>query len=306
MYRPLECPTSLRPAPFLKSGRKGRIGPDSAAHPEIAAKREVPVQNGATSSSSHPLDHTLQRSRLPKPRPASKVTDFTLYPKSAPLPMVPRMLQALNPIEQLRAGQLGRRLLQLFLGLSLFGISNTLLIRSNLGLDPWNVFHQGLMQLVPLSLGQVIIAVGLVVLLFWIPLRQWPGLGTIANVTWVGVATDFALSVTPSLDQSPLWMRAGAFGLSIVICAAAVALYIGTQLGPGPRDGLMTGIAARSGRSIRFVRTLLELFALSTGWLMGGDVGVGTVAFALCVGPLVQVFLPYAIVKVEQEGAADS
>lgn len=209
------------------------------------------------------------------------------------------MLQALNPIEQLRGGQLGRRLAQLFVGLSLFGVSNTLLIRANLGLDPWNVFHRGLMQLVPLSIGQVIICVGLVVLLFWIPLRQWPGLGTIANVTWVGIATDYVLSVTPALDQSPLWLRAGAFGLSILICALAVALYIGTQLGPGPRDGLMTGIAQRTGKSIRLVRTVLEVFALSAGWLMGGEVGIGTVAFALCVGPLVQVFLPYALVKIE-------
>lgn len=209
------------------------------------------------------------------------------------------MLQALNPIEQLRAGQLGRRLAQLFVGLSMFGISNTLLVRANLGLDPWNVFHRGLMQLVPFSLGQIIIAVGLVVLLFWIPLRQWPGLGTIANVTWVGIATDFVLSITPSMDQSPLWMRAAAFGLGILICAAGVALYIGTQLGPGPRDGLMTGLAARTGRSIRFVRTALELFALGAGWIMGGEVGIGTVAFALCVGPLVQVFLPHTIIHLD-------
>lgn len=213
--------------------------------------------------------------------------------------MVQAMLQALNPIEQLRGGRLTRRIAQLFIGLSLFGISNTLLIRANLGLDPWNVFHRGLMQLLPLSLGQVIIAVGLVVLLFWIPLKQWPGLGTIANVTWVGLATDAMLSLTPSMDQSPLWARAGAFGLSILICALAVALYIGTQLGPGPRDGLMTGIAQRSGRSIRLIRTILEIFALSAGWLMGGEVGIGTIAFALCVGPLVQVFLPYTIVRVE-------
>lgn len=209
------------------------------------------------------------------------------------------MLQALTPMQQLRGGQLPRRALQLALGLSLFGVSNTLLLRANLGLDPWNVFHRGLMQLLPLSIGETIIAVGLVVLLLWIPLRQWPGIGTVANVLWVGVATDLVLAWAPAMDTSPLWLRVLAFFGGVVLCAAAVSLYIGSQLGPGPRDGLMTGLSMRTGRSIRFIRTGLELFALGAGWLMGGEVGLGTLAYALCVGPLVQLLLPYTVVRVD-------
>lgn len=218
--------------------------------------------------------------------------------------MVRTMLQALTPAQQLRGGRLPRRLIQLFVGLSLFGVSNTLLLRANLGLDPWNVFHRGLMHLLPLTIGQVIIVVGLVVLLAWIPLRQWPGLGTIANVLWAGIATDFILARAPHFASDALGPRVLAFCGGVVVCAAAVALYIGTQLGPGPRDGLMTGFAQKYGRSIRTIRTALELFALSAGWLMGGELGIGTLVYALSIGPLVQFFLRYALIPVKLEADA--
>lgn len=213
--------------------------------------------------------------------------------------MLAAMLQSLTPAAQLRGGRLARRLTQLLVGLSLFGVSNTLLLRANLGLDPWNVFHQGLTLILPLSLGQAIVAVGLVVLLGWIPLRQWPGLGTIANVLWVGVATDLVLGWIPELGPDPLSSRILAFAAGIVISALAASLYIGSQLGPGPRDGIMTGFSMRYGVSIRSVRTVLELFALVSGWLMGGEFGLGTVVYALSIGPLVQFFLAKTIVPVE-------
>lgn len=213
--------------------------------------------------------------------------------------MLAAMLQSLTPTEQLRGGRLARRLIQLFVGLSLFGVSNTLLLRANLGLDPWNVFHQGLTLNLPLTLGQAIIAVGLVVLLGWIPLRQWPGLGTVANVLWVGIATDLVLAWTPVIDSEQLVARIFAFAGGILVCALAVSLYIGAQLGPGPRDGIMTGISMRSTFSIRSVRTVMELFALGAGWLMGGEFGVGTVVYALAIGPLVQFFLTKTVVPVE-------
>lgn len=204
-------------------------------------------------------------------------------------------LVQLTSREQLTAGQLPRRLVQLVIGLALYGASMAMMIHASLGLMPWDVFHQGVAQRVPLSFGEVTIAVGLLVLLAWIPLRQWPGLGTIANVVVIGVAVDATLSVLPSPDS--LWARGGLLVAGIVANGVASALYIGSQLGPGPRDGLMTGISFRSGRSIRLVRTSIEVAVVVLGWLLGGTLGVGTVLYALAIGPLVQVFLPMVTVR---------
>ncbi|MGW4499780.1 membrane protein YczE [Micromonospora sp. NPDC004336] len=184
-----------------------------------------------------------------------------------------------------------RRLTQLYAGLVLYGLSMALLINSGLGLDPWDVFHQGLSERTGLSFGTVTIAVGAVVLLLWIPLRQRPGLGTISNVLVIGLVVDAALAVLPA--GGPLGVRTGLLVAGIVANGAATGLYIGARLGPGPRDGLMTGyVARRPGRSIRRVRTVIEVTVLALGWLLGGTVGVGTVAYALAIGPLTQVFLP--------------
>ena len=208
-------------------------------------------------------------------------------------------LRNLSPREQLRAGRLPRRVVQLMIGLTLYGVSMAMLIRSTLGLDPWDVFHAGIATHVPLTFGQVTIIVGALVLLLWVPLRQWPGLGTVANVVVIGVAADVGLAlIAPPED---LWARALMLGTGIVLNGIAGGLYIGSQLGPGPRDGLMTGFARRTGLSIRLVRTTIEVIVLGAGWLLGGPVGLGTVLYAVTIGPLVQFFLPRLTVDLGPE-----
>jgi uncharacterized membrane protein YczE len=198
-------------------------------------------------------------------------------------------------MQQLSAGQLGRRLPQLFVGLFLYGLSMAMMLRATLGLNPWDVLHQGLGRFLPVSFGTITILVGAVVLLLWIPLRQWPGLGTVANVFVIGLAVDFGLSIMPSPESLPL--RIALLGAGVVLNGLAGAIYIGSVFGPGPRDGLMTGLAARTGWSLWLIRTGLEVIVLVAGFLMGGTVGVGTVLYALAIGPLVQFFLPHVAVK---------
>ncbi|WP_019868867.1 membrane protein YczE [Salinispora oceanensis] len=184
-----------------------------------------------------------------------------------------------------------RRLTQLYAGLGLYGVSMALLIRSGLGLDPWDVFHQGIAGHTGLSFGTVTIAVGALVLLLWIPLRQRPGLGTVSNVVVVGLVVDATLALLPA--DLPLATRTALLVGGIVANGTASGLYLGSRLGPGPRDGLMTGFVARRPRfSIRLVRTTIEVAVLGLGWLLGGAVGPGTVAYALTIGPLTQFVLP--------------
>jgi uncharacterized membrane protein YczE len=184
---------------------------------------------------------------------------------------------------------LAARLVRLYLGLVGFGLSLALMVRARLGLGPWDVLHQGIARLLGVQLGWVTIGVSCLVLLAWIPLRQRPGLGTVSNAVIVGLVVNGALDVLPapgSLDWRAVWLAAGV-GLN----GLATACYIGAGLGPGPRDGLMTGIAAR-GHSLRAVRTLIELSVLAIGFGLGGTVGVGTVAYALAIGPFTQLLLP--------------
>jgi len=206
-------------------------------------------------------------------------------------------LVPMNPVEQLRAGRLVHRLVQLLVGLVLFGVSMALLLRANLGLEPWGVLQYGLIQHVPISYGAMSIVVSFVVLLLWIPLRQWPGLGTLANAVVIGLAIDGTLALVPAIDG--IGWRVLTMLAAIVGNGVAGAMYIGSQLGPGPRDGLMTGLARRTGRSIRLVRTSLEVTVVVLGFLLGGIVGVGTVLYALLIGPVVQLFLPMLTVRVE-------
>lgn len=175
------------------------------------------------------------------------------------------------------------------MGLVLFGVSLALMLRAELGLGPWDVLHQGISRHTGLSIGLVVNLTAVAVLLLWIPLRQRPGLGTVSNVIVIGLVTDASLALTPTTDH--LGVRVALLGTGIVANAVATGLYVGARLGPGPRDGLMTGLAAR-GHPIRLVRTLIELSVLGAGWLLGGAIGIGTIAYALAIGPLVGVLLP--------------
>ncbi len=204
-------------------------------------------------------------------------------------------LRRMSPAQQLRAGRLPRRLVQLFVGLSVFGLSMAMLIQAGRGMIPWDVLHYGLAEHLPLSFGTIVIVVALAVLLLWIPLREMPGLGTLSNAIWVGIAADFSLSVLPAPEDLPWQLLLMTVG--IVLNAAATAMYIGAQLGPGPRDGLMTGLARISPLSLRVIRTGIEIAVVLIGWLLGGVVGVGTVLFALTIGPLTQFFLPPLVVR---------
>ncbi|WP_168200716.1 YitT family protein [Allokutzneria sp. NRRL B-24872] len=183
-----------------------------------------------------------------------------------------------------------RRFTQLFVGLALYGASMGLMVRAGMGLDPWDVLHEGLTNRIGLSFGTITALTGAVVLLAWLPLRQMPGIGTVANVVVIALAVDATLALLPELHGLPLQIFA--MLASVVINGFACAVYIGARLGPGPRDGLMTGITARTGWSIRLVRTGIELSVLALGWLLGGTVGIGTVVYALAMGPVVQAFLP--------------
>jgi uncharacterized membrane protein YczE len=185
--------------------------------------------------------------------------------------------------------RLTRRVAQLWLGLVLYGASLALLVQAELGLAPWDVLHEGLSLVTPLSIGMWVIVLGAVVLLLWIPLRQRPGFGTISNVILVGIAVDVTLAVLPTV--SGLLLRIGYLVAGLVLNGIATAAYIGARLGPGPRDGLMTGLATK-GLSIRLARTLVEATVLIAGFLLGGTVGIGTLLYAFGIGPLVHPLMP--------------
>lgn len=192
------------------------------------------------------------------------------------------------------------RLVQLFVGLFLYGASMALLVRAHLGLTPWDVLHEGLYIHLPFSFGTITVLTAVAVLLLWIPLRQRPGVGTVANVFMIGIAVDTTLALVPPLDG--LVLRGGVMVAAIVLNGVATACYIGARLGPGPRDGLMTGLVARTGGSIWLVRTLLEIAVVVTGWLLGGNFGLGTLLYAVSIGPLAQLFLPLLTFEVRDTG----
>ena len=181
------------------------------------------------------------------------------------------------------------RFAQLYAGLVLYGISSSLLVLAGLGLDPWDVFHQGLSRTFGLAIGTWAIIVGVAVLLLWIPLRQRPGIGTVSNVILVGLTMNVVLGHVGA--PHAMAARIACLVCGVFLNGVATGAYIGAGLGPGPRDGLMTGLAAR-GHSIRVVRTGLEVTVLATGWLLGGTVGIGTLVYALSIGPLAHVFIP--------------
>ena len=195
--------------------------------------------------------------------------------------------------------EMTRRFFQLFAGLVLYGLSTALIVRADLGLDPWDVLNQGVFERFAgpagISFGLVVNLIGMAVLLLWIPLRQRPGIGTVANVLIIGTVANFGLDWIPADLGLPV--RAGLLIGGIVLNGVASGAYIGAGLGPGPRDGLMTGIVARTGWPVKWVRTSIELAVIAVGWLLGGSVGLGTVLYAVTIGPLVHVFLPLFTIR---------
>jgi uncharacterized membrane protein YczE len=183
-----------------------------------------------------------------------------------------------------------RRLIQLYIGLALYGISMGFMLRAHLGTPPWDVSHQGVAKLTGIPFGWIVDIVGVLLLLLWIPLRQRPGLGTISNALVIGPVADRTLAVLGA--PHAMGWRIGFLVFGVALNGLAGGLYIGAALGPGPRDGLMTGLVRRTGRSIRLVRTSLEVVVVAVGWALGGVFGFGTVLYALAIGPLVQLFLP--------------
>jgi uncharacterized membrane protein YczE len=186
------------------------------------------------------------------------------------------------------------RVVLLFAGLALYGFSDGLLVLAGIGLDPWDVLHQGLSRTLGLQVGTWAIVVGAVVLLGWIPLRQRPGIGTVCNVAVIGLVLNATLAVVP--EPHVLGLQVAVLVVAVLLNGIATGAYIGAGLGPGPRDGLSTGIAAR-GLSLRLVRTTVEVSVLIAGWLLGGTVGVGAVVYALSIGPITHVTIPALMIK---------
>ncbi|WP_036491079.1 MULTISPECIES: membrane protein YczE [Nocardioides] len=213
----------------------------------------------------------------------------------------PTALVDLGPIAQLRAGRLGRRVPQLLIGLVLYGVSLAMMLRGALGLAPWDVLHSGFIRHVPMTIGQAVVLFSFIVLIFWIPLKEKPGIGTIANAFIVGMSADATLAVLAPGDGMVARIALALGG--VALCGMASALYIGAQFGRGPRDGLMTGLARRTGLSLRLVRTGLEVLVVVLGLALGGVLGVGTVLYAVLIGPLTQLMLPWF--TVDLPGAVD-
>jgi len=193
---------------------------------------------------------------------------------------------------------------QLYAGLLLYGFSIALMVRSQLGLAPWDVLHSGLTKHFPIDIGQALVIVSFVVMLAWIPLREMPGIGTVSNAVVIGVSTDLFLAVLGTPHQ--IAVRAVFLATGIVLQGLATAAYIGAQFGRGPRDGLMTGLARRTGRSLRLVRTLMELTVVAIGLLLGGVAGLGTILYAVSIGPLSQALLPSLIVQPSEVDVSDA
>jgi len=206
-------------------------------------------------------------------------------------------LSNLGPLAQLRAGRLPERLLRLLAGLWIYGLAIALMIEAMVGASPWDVFHLGATRHLPVSFGMVMVLTAAAVLLAWIPLRQMPGVGTLANTLLLGPLADLHMAWLAAPEA--LWLRWAYMLAGVALCAFATALYVGAQLGPGPRDGVMTGVARRTGWSIRRVRTCIEVSVLALGMLLGGKAGLGTLVFAFGVGPLTQLFLRHLVVRLE-------
>lgn len=201
-------------------------------------------------------------------------------------------------MNRLRGRRMPRRITQLLVGLFLYGIGIAFLVRGMIGAAPWDVLTQGIARHIPLTFGTITILVSIVVLLLWIPIRQKPGVGTVLNALLVGPAADVGFLLIPEIET--LWVRIAFFAIGLLVLSGATGLYIGAAFGPGPRDGLMTGLHRQTGWPIWVVRTGLEVTVVAIGWVLGGNVGLGTVAFALLVGPLCQFFMRLFAVRLPE------
>ena len=265
---------------------------DTAANPD--------AHSDATAAST--AAHCSARDSHPKSHP--HLNPHT-RPRSLPGPRTgagPRSVLRSAARAALPADRPLSRLVQLTAGLLLYGVSESMMLAPALGVDPWDVLHTGLARITGIPVGTVLILVGALVLLLWIPLRQRPGLGTLANIVVIGAVVDVVLAAAPV--PHALWLRIVLFAAGVFLNAVATGFYIGAGLGAGPRDGLTTGLAAR-GRSIRVVRTSIELSVLALGWLLGGNVGFGTLGYALAIGPLTHVMIPLFARKSAAAGTTD-
>lgn len=197
-------------------------------------------------------------------------------------------------------GLMVHRVVQLMIGLFLYGLGIAFLIRSALGASPWDVLSQGLTHHIALSFGTITVILSGVVLLLWIPLRQKPGIGTILNSVMVGPAADISFRIVPEVEA--LWLRAAFIVIGITVIGMATGLYIGSRFGPGPRDGLMTGLHRVTGLPIWKVRGAMEIVVVTIGWILGGTVGIGTLAFAVLIGPFCQYFMRIFLIQLPSDG----
>lgn len=205
-------------------------------------------------------------------------------------------LDNLSLRDQLGVDRLGRRLVQMMIGLTGFGLSLAMLLRSGLGGAPWDVFHAALAERLGATVGSMSIAVSFVLLLLWIPLRERLGIGTVANAIWVGVSIDLGMLILPEASSLPVAIALMLLG--VVVNGISGAVYIGAQLGAGARDGLMTALSRVLSRPVGPVRIVLEVIVLVTGWLLGGPLGLGTVVYAIALGPVIQLVLPHVLIPV--------
>lgn len=205
-------------------------------------------------------------------------------------------LDNLSLRDQLGVDRLARRLVQMMIGLTGFGLSLAMLLRSGLGGAPWDVFHAALAERLGATVGSMSIAVSFVLLLLWIPLRERLGIGTVANAIWVGVSIDLGMLILPEASSLPVAIALMLLG--VVVNGISGAVYIGAQLGAGARDGLMTALSRVLSRPVGPVRIVLEVIVLVTGWLLGGPLGLGTVVYAIALGPVIQLVLPHVLIPV--------
>jgi uncharacterized membrane protein YczE len=273
------------------------VTPLASETPATPLSPETPATPLSPETPAMPLSSKTPAARLSPETPAAPLSSKT--PAARP---TARPLLTLGTGWLSLGGNLTRRFVQLLVGLFLYGIAIAAIVRAEIGVGPWDVLTQGLVNQTGLSFGLLTNLIGAVVLLLWIPIRQKPGIGTLLNVLLVGPSAQLGLWLIPAPE--PMTLRVPLFAAGLLLLAVATGLYIGARFGPGPRDGLMTGIHHRWGGKLWIIRTSIEVVVLAIGWVLGGNVGVGTLAFALLIGPLVGLILPRLVVPAARPAEA--